>query len=51
MTIVALVGLLLCAFFGVRVYIYRYERSATEKILWFVTITCGGYYFLSVLFR
>jgi hypothetical protein len=51
MKVVAIVGLLLCAFFAVRVYVYRHERNATEKILWFITVTCGGYYFLSELFR
>ena len=51
MKIVAVVGLVICAFFGLRVYVYRRERNTTEKILWFVTVTCGGYYFLSVLLR
>ena len=50
MKIVAIVGLLLCAYFGWRVFVARrYESSTTEKILWFVTIVCGGGYFLSLL--
>lgn len=50
MKIVAIVGLLLCAYFGWRVCVaHRDERSITERILWFVTIACGGGYLLSLL--
>jgi len=51
LSIVAIVGLLMCVFFGVRVFVVRrYEHNAAEKILWFVATTCGGYYFISLLF-
>jgi hypothetical protein len=50
MKIFAIIGLLFSAYCGMQVVAKWQYRNAIEKTLWFIAITVGGGYCLSVLF-